>query len=214
MQITWLGQACFKIQTKEVIIIIDPYEDKIGFKMPSLKADILLSTHNHYDHNNLKRISGKPFIINGSGEYEVKNVFIYGVRAFHDKEEGKKRGEVTMYLLKLENMTVAHLSDIGQNSLTESQQEVIEDADILMLPVGGVYTVNAKEAVGLVNQIEPKIVIPMHYKISKLKEPLEPVDKFLKEIGVKNGQTEEKLKISKKDLPSEETKVIVLEKQS
>lgn len=214
MQITWLGQACFKIQTKQAVVVIDPYEDKVGFKMPTFKADIVLSSHDHYDHNNIKRLSGHPFIIQGPGEYEVKDIFIYGLKGFHDKEEGKKRGIITMYLLKTENLTLAHLGDCGQTSLTESQQEILEDADIVLIPVGGIYTVNAKEAVGLINQIEPKIVIPMHYRIPKLKIALDPVDKFLKEMGVKNGQPEEKLKVSKKDLPSEETKVIVLKPQN
>lgn len=210
MQINWLGQACFKIQLKNAVVIIDPYEDKIGLKMPALKADILLTTHNHYDHNNINRIAGQPFVIDCPGEYEIKDVFIYGVKAWHDNEQGKKRGLVTMYLIKAEGLSIAHLSDLGQTSLTEQQLGIFEDADIVLLPVGGVYTVNGKEAASIVSEIEPKVVIPMHYQLPKLKEALEPVDRFLREMGLKNLLPEEKLKISKKDLPQEETRVVLL----
>ncbi|RJQ31581.1 lactamase [Candidatus Parcubacteria bacterium] len=213
MQITWLGQACFKIQTNNTTIIIDPFDPKIGLKMPRVTADIVLSTHDHYDHNNISAIKGTdvdPFIINNPGEYEVKDVFIYGIKSFHDKSEGKERGDNTIYRIEAENINLAHLGDLG-HALSNGQLEQLQGVDILMIPVGGTYTINAKEANEVISQIEPRIVIPMHYKIKGLNINLDPIDKFCKETGVCATDTLPKLKIVKKDLPQEEMKIIILQ---
>ena len=211
MTIFWLGQSAFKIVDKEVTVAIDPY-DKIGLKMPKFQADILLITHDHSDHNFIEAIKGEPFIIDSQGEYEVRNVFVYGLPAFHDNKEGAESGKITVFVIEMEGMKIAHLGDIGQESLTDEQLEELEGVDILLIPVGGEETINGAGAVKIISQIQPRIVIPMHYKIPGLNMRLEPVDKFLKEFGVSAPEKMEKLKISKKDLPQEETKVIVLEK--
>lgn len=212
MQIQWLGQSAFKIQGKDVTVAIDPH-DKTGLKMPKFQADLLLITHDHDDHNNVKAIRGNPFIIDGAGEYEVKNVFVYGLRSFHDKKEGAERGKCTAYVIEMEGIKIGHLADFGQEKLTERQLEYLEGVDILMIPVGGTYTINGPEAVKIISQIQPRIVIPMHYKLPGLKIKLDGADKFLKEYGVDNPEKLDKLKILKKDLPQEETKVIILNKQ-
>jgi len=212
MTIFWLGQAAFKIVDKEVTIAVDPY-DKIGLKMPKFQAEILLITHDHSDHNFKEAIKGEPFIIDSQGEYEVKNVFVYGLPAYHDDKEGAESGKITIFVIEMEGMKIAHLGDIGQESLTDEQLEELEGVDILLIPVGGEETINGTGAVKIISQIQPRIVIPMHYKIPGLNMKLEPVDKFLKEYGVSAPEKMEKLKISKKDLPQEETKIIILEKQ-
>lgn len=211
MIITWLGQSAFKIEDKDITLAIDPH-DKTGLKMPKFQADILLITHDHDDHNNIKAIKGDPFVIDGAGEYEVKNVFVYGLRAWHDNKEGADRGRITLYLIEYGGIKIAHLSDIGQDNLTQRQLEKLEGVDILLIPVGGIYTINGTGAVKIISQIQPRIIIPMHYKIPGLKLKLEPVDKFLKEFGVTSPEKMDKLKINKKDLPQEETKVIILNK--
>jgi L-ascorbate metabolism protein UlaG (beta-lactamase superfamily) len=215
MQIIWYGQSFFQILTqknkeKVVKISIDPFDEKIGLKPPSLEADILLITHNHYDHNNAKAIKGSPFLISGPGEYERGGVFIRGIPAFHDNAEGKEKGEVTIYTLESEGIRICHLGDLGQKELTDEQLEGIGDIDILMIPVGGVYTISAKETAKIISQIEPKIVIPMHYHIPKLKIKLEGLDKFLKVMGVKSPEILKKFSISQKNLPTEGMKIIVL----
>ena len=217
MQIEWFGQACLKIQTKpgsngDVTVIFDPYNPIIGLKMPKLTADILAITHDHKDHNYKEGVSGDYFLINGPGEYEAKQTFVYGIPGWHDEKQGAERGAITMYLLESEGMLVAHLGDIGQNELTPTQLEQLEGVDILFIPVGGVYTVDAQKAVNIVNQIEPRIVIPIHYQLPglKLSNKLDGVEKFLKAIGAKDPETTDKYKITKKDLPSEDTKVVVL----
>jgi len=216
MTIHWPGHACFQIiaagnKGEQASVLIDPFSEEIGLKLPKLEPDILLVSHNHYDHNNIKQVSGSPFLITGPGEYEVKKVFIQGIPSWHDEKEGKERGENTIYTIGTEEMRLCHLGDLGQKELTEEQLEKIGEIDILMIPVGGIYTISAKEAPKIISQIEPKIVIPMHYQIPKLelKKKLDGLDKFLKTMGIKKIEPLPKLSIKKKDL-SEETKITVL----
>lgn len=215
MQITWLGQSCFKIQAEKSNVIIDPYDNKIGLKVPRLSGDIVLTTHDHHDHNNVSIVHGsegnKPFIISGPGEYEVKDIFVYGIPSFHDDKEGADRGQNTIYRIEAEGMSLVHLGDLG-HTLSNGTLEQLKSVDILMIPVGGKYTIDAKTASHVISQIEPRIVIPMHYKIKGLKLDIDSIDKFCKEIGVCSTDKLSKLKIAKKDLPIDEMKVFVLEK--
>lgn len=215
MNITWKGQSCFQINTSQgknnqVNIVIDPYSEDIGLRVPKLEADILLVTHDHHDHNNVKAVAGNPFLITGPGEYEVKDVFIQGIPAFHDSSSGKEKGANTIYTIEAEDLKICHLGDLGQKELTPEQAEKIGEVDILMIPVGGVYTISAKEAVKIMSQIEPSIIIPMHYQIPKLKIKLDGIDKFLKVMGIKKLESLSKLSIKKKDILPEEAKIIAL----
>jgi len=220
MQIFWHGQSCFQIIATphhkntgggQTSILIDPFSEEIGLRLPKLEADILCVTHSHYDHNNVKAIFGKPFLIEGPGEYEIKGVYIQGIMAFHDDTQGNQRGENTIYTVEVEDLRLCHLGDFGQKELTNEQLEEIGGVDILMIPVGGFSTISAKEALKIMAQIEPKITIPMHYYIPKLKQTkFDGVDKFLKALGVKSIVPLNKLSIKKKDLSSEEAKIIVL----
>lgn len=214
MTITWLGQSCFKIQDKEITVIVDPYSNEVGFKLPRLAADIVSISHDHFDHNNVEAVSGTtgaPFVISGPGEYEVKGVFVYGIPSWHDKSEGKEKGSNTIYRIQMEGISVVHLGDLG-HTLSEEEVAKLDGVDILLVPVGGHFTVGGSEAAEVVSQLEPRIVIPMHYKIPGLKMDVDPVDKFLKEMGASKAEKLPKLKIVKKDLPQEETKVVLLEK--
>jgi L-ascorbate metabolism protein UlaG (beta-lactamase superfamily) len=215
MQIIWHGQACFQIilnrnKDEKLVITIDPFSEEVGLKLHSVEADILLITHDHHDHNNKKAISGKPFLIEGPGEYEIKGVFIRGIEASHDKSQGKERGKITIYTIEAEEMKICHLGDLGQKELTLEQVEQIGDIDILMIPVGGIYTISAQDSPKIISQIEPKIVIPMHYFLPKLKIKLEGLDKFLKIMGQKEVEPQGKLQIKNKDLLTEKMKVVVL----
>jgi len=215
MTIQWHGQSCFQIiarreKNNQVSIVIDPFDEALGLRVPKLEADILLTTYSHSDHNNVKVVAGQPFLISGPGEYEVKEVYIQGIHSWHDEREGKERGENTIYTIEAEDLKLCHLGDFGQKELTEEQLEKIGEVDILMIPVGGVFTISAKEATRVMSQIEPKIIIPMHYQIPKLKLKLEGVDKFLKVVGIKSIAPESKLSIKKKDIVQEEVKIVVL----
>lgn len=216
MQIQWFGQSYFKIQTKnngeEVVIATDPYDSGYGLKPPKFQADIVTVSHGHNDHNNLDAIKGEPFVINGPGEYETKGVFIYGIPAWHDETEGSERGAVTMYRINAEDMNVVHLGDLG-HELSDEQLEKMNNVDILLIPVGGIFTIDAKKANSVISKIEPRIIIPMHYNLPGLKfksgKKIDSIDKFLKESGL-SSEKMDKLKISRKDLPQEETKIIIL----
>lgn len=210
MKITWHGHSCFKIVTKNATIITDPFNKDIGLKPPHYEADVVTVSHDHYDHNNVSTLRGAPFVITGAGEYELKGIVIYGINSFHDAKGGKERGLNTIYIIKAEDMRICYLGDLGQKELTDEQLEKIEEVDILMIPVGGVYTINSEEAAAIINQIEPRIVIPMHYKISGLNIKLQDVEAFLKEMGVEKEMVEQ-LVIKKSDLPKEEEmKVVVM----
>ncbi len=215
MQITWKGQSCFQITTQKtktsVNIIIDPFSPEIGLRPPSGAADIVLVTHDHHDHNNIKAIPGTPFVISGPGEYEIKEVYIQGIPSWHDSVGGKERGSNTIYVIDAEDLRICHLGDLGQKELEDDQLEKIGEVDILMIPIGGNFTISEKEAQKIMAQIEPKITIPMHYSIPKLKIKLEGVDKFLKSLGIKSMQPEQKLSIKKKDILPDEAKIVVLE---
>ncbi len=216
MEIKFLGHSCFRIRGKSAVIVTDPYDPYIGFKLPKLTADIATISHNHKDHNYQEAVEGvsarkKPFVISGAGEYEVLGVSVFGVATFHDQSQGSKRGGNTIYVINLDGMRIAHLGDLG-HKLTEAQLEEVNGVDILMIPVGGTYTIDAKEAVEVVGQIEPKIVIPMHYHLPGLTIELAPVEEFLKEAGVGPVKALPKLTISKERLP-EEREIVVLERK-
>lgn len=213
MQITWHGHSAFRLQGKAasdiVSVVTDPYKNEAtGLKMPRLEADIVTISHNHDDHNNLDAIKGEPFIIRSAGEYEAKGVYVDGISSYHDIDKGAKRGENIIYRFEIEDISITHLGDLG-TELDDKQLERLEGTDILLIPVGGVYTIDAQKAVSVINQIEPRIVIPMHYKLPGLKFELDAIDKFLKAIAIKPSY-EEKLKIAKKDLPQEDMAVVVL----
>lgn len=213
MDIYWYGQACFKLKGKNASVIIDPYDpDFTGLKLPKeFEADIILKTHDHKDHNNVRAVSGNPLIFGGPGEYESKGVVITGTSSFHDNLDGKERGLNTIYSITIEGLNVAHLGDLGQDTLTEEQIQAI-NVDILLIPVGSVYTIDAKGATNIISQLEPKIIIPMHFGgIEGLKFPLDGVDKFLKEMGAEGINPIPKLSVTKDNLP-EEPQVVVLSK--
>ncbi|QQG43222.1 MAG: MBL fold metallo-hydrolase [Candidatus Daviesbacteria bacterium] len=212
MDIYWGGQALFKIKGKTATIVIDPFDPEIGLKLPKdLSADAVLVTHSHHDHNNSAAVLGNPLVFDGPGEYEVKGAIITGISSFHDNENGAQRGLNTIYQLIIDDVNIVHLGDLGQSILSEAQVAQIETADILLIPVGGVYTISGKIASNIVSQLEPKIIIPMHYKVEGLKFELEGVENFLKEMGAENVIPQPKLTITKDKLP-DEPQVVVLSK--
>src|SRR3989344_4361534 len=183
MVIQWYGHSCFKITSGELVLAIDPYAKEIGLTTPRFRSDLVLVTHNHSDHSNTDALAGEPFIISGPGEYEVRGISIQGIDTYHDAVRGRERGRNTIYRLVLEDITLLHLGDFGENEMRDETLEAAGDVDILMIPVGGKYTLDAAAAAKVVKQIEPRVVIPMHYKIPGLTLPLENADPFLKETG-------------------------------
>lgn len=213
MDITWYGQSCFRLKGKSVTVVTDPFNPEYtGLKFPKLAADIVTVSHEHGDHNNVTAIEGSPFVVRGPGEYEVKGVYVVGVETWHDASGGKERGENVAYAITIDDVSVCHIGDLG-HKFSPEQLEILNGIDMLLVPVGGVYTVDAEKATEIIAQLEPSIVIPMHYQIEGLKFQLAPVSDFLKEMGKEEIQPISKLSITREKLPSE-TQVIVLEKQA
>lgn len=210
MVLTWFGHSYFKLQAGDVTVAVDPYDAKVGLKPPRFSADLLLITHDHYDHANREAITGSPFTIDGPGEYEVRGCTVYGLPSWHDAKGGAERGANTMYRIELDGLNIIHLGDLGQATLTDEQLGAMNGVDVLLVPVGGRYTVGATEAAALVAQLEPRVVVPMHYKLPKLAVDIEGVEPFLKAVGLP-VQREQKLRLSRKDLAVEGTRVVVLE---
>ncbi len=202
MQISWLGHACFKITHKDKTILVDPYDKDIGLKPPRAKADILIAARKKT--TGIESVSGDYFLISNPGEYEVGGIFAYCFPV------GEGEDRKIIYRLEIEEISIAHLSNLDRN-LSDSELDDLENVDVLLIPVGGGDVLDAKKASTLIKEIEPRIVIPMYYKIKGLKKDLDPVDKFIKEMGVKDSAPVPKLTIKKKDLPQEETEVVILE---
>ena len=209
MEISWLGHSCFRIKGKQATVMTDPYSPTLGYSLGKPAARIVTVSHQHPGHSYIQGVGGEPRPVTGPGEYEISGVLIIGIATFHDAEGGKKRGKNTVYLMEVDEVTICHLGDLG-HVLTAEQVEEIDNVDVLLLPVGGVSTINAPMAAEMVRQLEPKVVIPMHYKTKALKWELEPVDRFLKEIGVKQVSAQPKLSFTKPSLP-DNTQVFLLD---
>lgn len=201
MEISWSGHSCFKIKGRQATVITDPYSPDLGYSLGNPTAHIVTVSHQHPGHSYTQGIGGEPRIVAGPGEYEIDGILITGIATFHDRERGQERGKNTVYLMEVDEVSVCHLGDLG-HVLTAEQVEEIDDVDVLLLPVGGVSTINAPIAAEVVRQLEPKVVIPMHYKTEALSWELEPVDRFLKEIGVKQIASQPKLSFTKSSLPA------------
>ena len=208
MNISWLGHSCFRIAGREVTVVTDPFSPTLG-SLGKAMADIVTVSHQHEGHAYVQGIGGEPRLVAGSGEYEINGVLIIGIATYHDTEGGRQRGKNTVYLMEVDGVSVCHLGDLG-HVLTTGQVEELGSVDVLLLPVGGVSTIDAPMAAEVVRQLNPRVVIPMHYQIPALNRTLEPVDRFLKEIGVKEVNSQTKLSFTKPSLP-DNTQVFLLE---
>ena len=183
MKIRWFGHACFLFESKDgTKIVTDPFDGSVGYKVPKIEADILTVSHDHYDHNYVEGVQGDPQIIRSEGEFEVCGIKIKGVSAFHDEVKGEKRGSIIIYVFEIDGLKICHLSDLG-HLLSKAQIEEIGKVDVLLTPVGGTFTIDAEGAVAVVEQLSPKLVIPMHYKTPAVSMPIDPVDDFTEKLA-------------------------------
>ena len=208
VEITWLGHSCFKIKGKEVTLVTDPYNGSIGYSPAKLEADIITLSHHHPGHSYVAGIEGNPKVLQGPGEYEVSEVFVTGISTFHDSSEGKSHGKNTIYLIEMDEVRLCHLGDLG-HVLLPHQVEELGTVQVLFIPVGGVSTIDARIAAEIVRLLNPKLVLPMHYQ-TEVVAWLDPVDKFLKEMGLRGVAPQPKVSLTRSHLPSE-TQVAVLD---
>lgn len=216
MNIQYYGHSCFKITAKpagrgqdDVTIFIDPFDKSVGLRPPQGSADLALVTHDHYDHNNVSALRGEPRVIDIPGEYSVKGVNIIGITSFHDTKNGAERGLNTIYIAETEDIRICHLGDLG-TELNEKQLDQIDGVDILMIPIGGKYTIDGEKAAEMAKKVEPGIIIPMHYKIKGSTIDLEDEKKFCNELGNCPQNKVSKLNIKKKDLEGKKMEIILM----
>jgi L-ascorbate metabolism protein UlaG (beta-lactamase superfamily) len=211
MNITWYGHRCVRIESKEGTVLVDPFDPKaVGLRGPTIKDDLVLVSDAEPAKAVLERINEDAFLVRGPGEYERKGIAVRGIQAFADSQSGAELGLATIYLIVAEDMIICHLGSIGQGTLTPEQIEAIGDPDVLIIPVGGQSALDAKAAAALANEIEPKIIIPVQFSLPNASYEATSLEKFVKEIGL-SPQKMDKLRISKRQLPVEQTDLIVLE---
>ena len=212
MEITWYGYSCFRItERNSASVVTDPYNKKIGLTEPKIKAEVVTVSHEAPGHSNTKIIKGAR-IITGPGEYEIGGAFITGVNTSNNKDKVDQIQSNTAYLIAYESANVCHLGDIN-NIPSQTHIEALGTVDVLLVPVGGGQGLNAAQAAEIISLIEPAIVVPMHYKVPKLKPKLDPLSRFLKEMGLSRPTAETSIKVTKSSLP-DETQVVILEPKS
>lgn len=210
-KVRWHGHACFEVSSAGITVVTDPHDgSSLGLPAPKASADAVLISHDHFDHANGSRLVSKPdaVVVKGPGVHEVKGVEVKGVASFHDDSEGSKRGPNTIYVFELDGIRFCHLGDLG-HPLTPSQVAEVGKVDVLFVPVGGVFTVDADAAWRVVEQLKPRLVVPMHFKVPGLKLGIAGVEPFLKgRPNVKRLDTSE-LEVSREGLPAETTIVVL-----
>jgi L-ascorbate metabolism protein UlaG (beta-lactamase superfamily) len=207
MEISWLGHSCFQLRGKNVTLITDPFSPQLGHSLGKISAPIVTISHNHPGHNYASGVDGNPRVVRGPGEYEISDVLITGVASYHDDKHGQELGRNTIYIIHMDDLVICHLGDLG-HILQEEQLEEVADADMLLIPIGGQHTINAAQAAEVISQVEPHIVIPMHYS-RPLEDAPNPLDKFCREMGIEAINPQPKLSITRSALPAE-TQVVIL----
>jgi L-ascorbate metabolism protein UlaG (beta-lactamase superfamily) len=209
MEITWLGRSCFRLRAKEATVVTDPPAKSTGYSLGRPNADLVTISNSDPAHSYAEGIAGNPKVIDGPGEFEIAGTSIVGVTTWRGKEKTPESGRNIAFVFELEDMRVAHLGAIGHVP-TSDQVEEMSNVDILLVPVGGGESLDAPPAAEAVSLLEPKLVIPMNYKTDIERAKLDPVDRFLKEMGAKVSETHAKLTVTRTSLP-EETQVVVID---
>ena len=212
MEITWYGHACFRLKDRAAIVVTDPYDKSLGLPLPRLKADIVTISHASPHHNYIEGVEDVARVIDSPGEYEIKEVFITGIGLTSARKNSEASYQNNIFVVYMEDIAICHLGDLNHIP-TQQQVEDLGSIDVLMIPVGGKKALNAAQAAEVISLIEPHIVIPMHYSLPGLAIELDPVSKFLKEMGVANTEPLGTLKLTKASLP-EETQLVLLEPKS
>jgi L-ascorbate metabolism protein UlaG (beta-lactamase superfamily) len=208
MEITWLGHSCFRLRAKEATVVTDPCDRSTGYSIGKPHADIVTVSNDDPGHSNVGGVGGTPRVIDGAGEFEISRTSIVGVGTGRDAAKADSGGNI-VFVIELEDMRICHLGGITSVP-TSDQLEEMSSVDILLVPVGGGAALDAPVAAEAVTLIEPKLVIPMHYKTDAEKGKLDPLERFLKEMGVDGRDKHAKLSVTRSSLPGE-TQVLVVD---
>jgi L-ascorbate metabolism protein UlaG (beta-lactamase superfamily) len=208
VDITWLGHACFRLRGRDVTILTDPYEDaKWGYPPLAMTANVVTVSNSHPHHAGLSGIDGGPRVLQGPGEYEIGGALIWGIRTTPGADSTRN----TAFVIQLEELTVCHLGDVANAPLSPEELTRVKDSDVLLVPVGGHCTINASQAANVVAQIEPKIIVPMHYQTEETRGyvDLDEIERFCKELGATEAAPRARLSVTSSSLPSEPTVVLL-----
>ncbi|MCS7202223.1 MAG: MBL fold metallo-hydrolase [Dictyoglomus sp.] len=210
MKIRWYGHACFLLTNKEGIkVLTDPFDISVGYPIPDVEPNIVTTSHEHFDHNAVNLLKGKFITLKEIVDREELGIKIKSISSYHDESLGSKRGENRIFVFTIDGIKIAHLGDLG-HILTKEDVEKLGEIDVLCVPVGGVYTIDAKQAIEIIEKVNPKIVIPMHYKTANLKFDLAPLENFLSIIKYPIKKlTDKEIEVNKENLP-QSTEVWIL----
>jgi L-ascorbate metabolism protein UlaG (beta-lactamase superfamily) len=207
MELFWIGHSCFRVRGREATVITDPCPRSAGYSLARTSADLITVSNGHPHHSALEEVAGEPTVLDGPGEYEVGGVLVTGVRTTPPRAPTEAVRN-TAYIITIDDVTVCHLGDLA-NVLTTDQIELMKDVNVLLVPVGGHCTIGAPEAVEVISQVEPQLVVPMHYATEASLVELEGVDRFLREMGIGQTEPQPRLNVSRASLPNEPTVVVL-----
>lgn len=209
MKVKWLGHSCFLLTANNgVKILTDPFDSSVGYKVPEVAADIVSTSHKHFDHNYTQAVQGEFLHVNKIGHFSHKGIEIIGVAAFHDNENGALRGKNTIYKFVVDGIHICHCGDLG-HILTSEQVSEIGQVDILLIPVGGFYTIGLEEAVEVAQKLQPSVIIPMHFKTGDVQFPIAGVEPFLQKMGNWQRVGKQEVEYVKASLPSTPSVVVL-----
>ncbi|MDI6817541.1 MAG: MBL fold metallo-hydrolase [Actinomycetota bacterium] len=209
VKISWLGHAAFKIETSAgMVIVTDPYNSKTGYAFPHVEADIVTISHHHYDHDNAEAVGGSPQVVEAGGKIVIGSTTIEGIESFHDEVNGSKRGGNIIFKFYVDGLVIVHMGDYGQ-PMTREQRDALDDVDVLLIPVGGTFTIDHTQAAGIVRELKPKIAVPMHYRTEVSTINIGPVGPFLESMPIVRRR-DAVIELSADELPAE-TEVWVME---
>lgn len=201
MRLEWIGHACFSMTAADgTVVITDPYDDSVGIDMVPLKADLITMSHDHHDHCEMSMIVGKPVIARGPELAAVGSVTARVLDSYHDDAQGAKRGRNFIRIFEIDDLTVVHMGDQGCMP-REDVIEAIAGADVLLLPVGGTYTVDAQGAKEIIETVKPQCVVPMHVKTRRCPYPIAPVTQFLSLMGMEDASAYDMIEITEDHVP-------------
>jgi len=204
MLITYYGHSLFALETADGhTIVTDPFDDSVGYMMGRLQGEVVTVSHEHHDHSNVSLVEGKPVVLRCEGSFEpLLGVRITGIPTFHDTQEGRLRGRNTLFLIEVDGLRLLHLGDLGHD-LSQAACAALGRVDILMVPVGGYYTIDATQAVRLCHALQPRMILPMHYRTTASSGlPIAPVEDFLNALDVYPAPMP-LLRVTKEDLPQQ-----------
>ncbi|HZT08272.1 MAG TPA: MBL fold metallo-hydrolase [Chloroflexota bacterium] len=211
VELTWIGHSCFRMRGRDATLVTDPCARASGYSVNRVTADVVTISNSHPNHSAVGELAGSPTVLDGPGEYEVQGIIVTGVRTPAGKAPGTPRN--TAYIISVDDITLCHLGDLASIPTTE-QIELMKDVNVLLIPVGGHCTIGPSEAVEVISQIEPKLVVPMHYATDVSTVELEGVDRFLREMGLTQSEPQPRINVTHSSLPSEPTVVLLQYRRS